>query len=63
MINKKERDSLKIRGKVKCPACGWPANQVYEGASGLIGNKCRKCGVRFITDTSTLISKIQGKAG
>lgn len=45
---------LKLRGKPKCPACGWPGHFVYEGNTGYTQDKCKKCGTRFYINEVTL---------
>lgn len=46
--------NLKLRGKPKCPVCGWPGHNSYVGNTGFTQDKCRKCGTLFFIDEETL---------
>ena len=50
--------NLKLRGKTKCPACGWPGHYSYEGNIGFTQDKCRKCGTLYIIDEATLQTRV-----
>lgn len=50
----KELESLKLKGKPKCPFCRKPLNYVYEGTKGMTGEKCKLCGNSFLVNTETL---------
>ncbi len=45
---------MNLRGKPKCPFCNRPLTYVYEGAKGMTGEKCKKCGQEYLVDTETL---------
>ncbi|MBR1709716.1 MAG: hypothetical protein IJ719_12955 [Clostridia bacterium] len=47
-------EKLKIKWKPKCPCCGQPLVHVFEGATGVCGVKCKKCGHRFLIDNTTM---------
>lgn len=53
-ITKKEVLRMNLRGKPKCPFCNRPLTYVYEGAKGMTGEKCKKCGQEYLVDTETL---------
>lgn len=54
MISDEVIRNLKLRGKPKCPACGWPGHSSYVGNTGYTQDKCRKCGTLFYVDEMTL---------
>ena len=45
---------MKLKGKPKCPSCDNPLTFVYEGAKGMLGEKCPRCKQEFLIDTETL---------
>ena len=53
-ITKTEVNKMKLKGKPKCPSCDNPLTFVYEGAKGMLGEKCPRCKQEFLIDTETL---------
>ena len=45
---------LKLKGKPKCLACGRPLSFIFEGSTGIVGEKCKKCGQEYLVNTETL---------
>ena len=54
---------LRLKGKVKCPACGQCLSFIYEGSVGLSSVKCSKCGNECMINTETLDVHIIIKVG
>ena len=45
---------FKVMWKPRCPMCGTPLNIVYESTSeGVLDEKCRKCGRRYLIELSS----------
>lgn len=51
---KDQVDGMKVRGRPRCPCCRTPLNIVYEGASGKVGEKCKKCRTSCIVDVGQM---------
>ena len=53
-ITKAEVSGMRLKGKPKCIFCNRPLAFVYEGAKGITGEKCKKCGQEYLVNTDTL---------
>ncbi len=53
-IARSEVRKMKLRGKPKCPCCDIPLTFIYEGSTGMSGEKCPRCKQEYLIDTETL---------